>query len=390
MLSAARRGSWIILRLALLGAVLQAVAVRETRQPQASVTRTVAGNEPAGQAVPAPQTALAFRGVPLEVYALGWFLFVGVLELAAGARNEQQKRFRTYVFGVSVVALAAVTGVGYQTGREWISLGALDLVSAACIVVIFLTAALSAQPPLSDIRGHLVEDARLLAAKPPIWMAAVVMLAVFTVRPSATSSGDAIPTGPTFEAWYATQPRSAMPAAARRAPVTILKFVDYECGPCKLAHDEYVPMIEEMRKQYPDAIQYVQMNFPLSSECNPFTSQDTHPGACEAAAAANMAVEAGTRAALEAWFWEHQLELTPEVVARAAQEIGRIDNFAERYPAELERIRAEVNMARKMGVNATPSIFVNGVKLRPLPKEDLRIAILFELRAAGRLGAARP
>jgi protein-disulfide isomerase len=145
-----------------------------------------------------------------------------------------------------------------------------------------------------------------------------------------------------------------------------------------------------MQKQYPGSIRYVQMDFPLSTECNPFTSRDTHPGACEAAAAANLAVEAGTRGTLEAWLWEHQLELTPQVVMSAARDIGRIDNFTERYPAQLERIRAEVTMARKMGVNSTPSIFVNGVKLRPVPKEDLRTAILFELRTSGLLAPRRP
>lgn len=386
-----RRGCWIILVLALVGAALQAVTVRDTREPQTSVTRTAIVAEPGAQAATPQRTALAFRGVPLEVYGLGWFLLVLVLELASVLRpDEQRKRFGAYVFGVSVLAVAALAGVGYQTRGGWVSLGLLNIISAGCVIGVFATAALSPQPPLSDVRRHLVDDARLMLARPPLWMATAAMLAIFATRPSPTSAGDAIPTGPTFEAWYAVQPRSAMPAAARGAAVAIVKFIDYECGPCKLAHDEYLPMIEEIQKQYPDAIRYVQMDFPLSTECNPFTSRDTHPAACEAAAAVNLAIEAGTRGALEAWLWEHQLELTPEAVVRAAREIGRIDDFAERYPAELERIRAEVATARKMGVNSTPSIFVNGVKLRPLPKEDLRTAILFELRAAGLLAAGRP
>jgi protein-disulfide isomerase len=378
-------------RLALLGAGLQAVGVRETREPQASVTRTAIAPESGAQAATAQRTALAFRGVPLEVYGLGWFLLVLVLELGSGLRPEEQwKRFRAYVFGLSVPALAALAAVWYQMPGGLPSQGLLNLVSAGCVIGVFATAAFSPQPPLSDIRRHVVDDVRLMLARPPLWMAAAAMLAVFATRPSPTSAENAIPTGPTFEAWYAMQPRSAMPAAARGVPVGIVKFIDYECGPCKLAHDEYLPMIKEMQKQYREAIRYVQMDFPLSSECNPFTSQDTHPAACEAAAAANLAVEAGTRPALEAWLWEHQLELTPDLVIRAAREIGGIDNFAERYPAEIERIRADVTTARKMGVNSTPSIFVNGVKLRPLPKEDLRTAILFELRGAGLLGPGQP
>jgi thiol-disulfide isomerase/thioredoxin len=297
-----RRGFWVILVLALLGAGLQAVAVRKTQEPQTSVTRTAIGGQGNPAATAPAATPLSFRGVPLDVYGLGWFLLVAVLELASGYRTDDRRvRFRTYLFGIAVLGVAAVAAVAYQTRGGWASQSPFNLIAAACVIGIFTAAASSPHAPVATVRRHLLEDARLVFARPPLWIAVAAMFAVFATRPAPSIAENAIPTGATFEPWYASQPRVAMPASAKGAPVVIIKFIDYECGPCKLAHDELLPLIEEMKEQYPDAIRFVQMDFPLSTECNRFTSQDTHPAACEAAAAVRMASAEGTRDALDSW-----------------------------------------------------------------------------------------
>jgi protein-disulfide isomerase len=62
----------------------------------------------------------------------------------------------------------------------------------------------------------------------------------------------------------------------------------------------------------------------------------------------------------------------------------------ERFKTDLEgqsvgaRIVADVRRASSLGVNATPSVFVNGVQVRSLAEADLRREIETALAGAGR------
>jgi protein-disulfide isomerase len=148
-----------------------------------------------------------------------------------------------------------------------------------------------------------------------------------------------------------------------RASVTLEEFGDYQCPPCgKLA----LP-IKALEHQYGDRLCMVFHHFPLV----------VHAHAREAAQAAEAAGRQGK-------FWEmhDQLYLQQSVwsvsadpranFARYATELGlNAEQFTKDMDSETvkERIEADISEAKKLGVDATPTIFINNQAV-PMSKGD--------------------
>jgi Na+/H+ antiporter NhaA len=133
------------------------------------------------------------------------------------------------------------------------------------------------------------------------------------------------------------------------APVTLVEYGDFECPYCGRAER----VIRDLLVDRGD-VHYVWRHLPLS---------DVHPHA-------ELAAEASEAAAAQGAFWEmhdrlldHQGALTPEDLARYAEEIG-LD--ADRFCDELERhvhaarVEEDVDSADLSGVRGTPTFFING------------------------------
>ena len=72
---------------------------------------------------------------------------------------------------------------------------------------------------------------------------------------------------------------------------------------------------------------------------------------------------------MEAWLFDHQsFEMTRDDVKKGLREVAQITNFDEQYPRVLPAIRADVQLAKKLGVTGTPTFFINGVKLTTNPR----------------------
>lgn len=143
------------------------------------------------------------------------------------------------------------------------------------------------------------------------------------------------------------------------APVTIVEFADYQCPYCGQARH----LLSELKQRYPNELRVVFRDFPLSQ----------HTRARPAAAAAFCAGEQGQ-------FWPFHDRLFENMAALDASDF-------ERYGSELKldaaafaacvasdrpekAIRAHEEAGRRIGVEGTPAIFVNGMKLvglLPLP-----------------------
>ena len=163
------------------------------------------------------------------------------------------------------------------------------------------------------------------------------------------------------------------------APVKLEEFGDFECPPCGMFH----PILKQMKEEFGDQLQVTFREYPLAN----------HQHAIPAASAAEAAGLQGKFWEMHALIFEHQNEWKTQFDVRTV-----FEGYAKQIGIDVERFKRDVNSdrveqrifldgkrARSMGVNSTPTVFMNGreVPFQSLPADSLRILILDELRAVG-------
>ncbi len=137
------------------------------------------------------------------------------------------------------------------------------------------------------------------------------------------------------------------------APVTIVEFVDFQCPFCTRFHG---PMTEAV-KAYPDKVNYMLKNFPLSF----------HPMAKPAAKAAFAAGEQGKYYEMVDAILSDNHDLSEDKFQQLAKKLGlNVDKFMKDLKgkdAEWEaRIKADMDLGSRVDVGGTPTFFINGRK----------------------------
>jgi protein-disulfide isomerase len=143
------------------------------------------------------------------------------------------------------------------------------------------------------------------------------------------------------------------------ARVEIVVFSDAFCPHCRAFWGEARRMVE----RYGDVVRMVFRHFPLDPPCNKSVARPIHPHACNA----GLALEVARR---EGKFWEfHDALPSPDMRGRkdpflVAAEAAGID--AERFRADFKdaglraRLEADVALGGKLGITATPAVFIDG------------------------------
>jgi protein-disulfide isomerase len=146
------------------------------------------------------------------------------------------------------------------------------------------------------------------------------------------------------------------------APFTIVEFSDFECPACGHAFGD----LRELVRSRPD-VKLVFRHFPLDSRCNPGMKQQLHPDACLAAAAAECAGLLGRFWEYHDMLFEHQKALDRDSLFRYARDVG-LDIPAFRTclddPATMDSIAADVAAGTRLGIESTPTIFINGRRVQ--------------------------
>lgn len=165
------------------------------------------------------------------------------------------------------------------------------------------------------------------------------------------------------------------------APVTLEEFGDFQCPPCGLLH----PVLKEMEKEFGSQLRVIFRHFPLAQ---------THPHALSAARAAEAAGMQGKFWGMHDLIFENQSNWNKAFDARPTFEgyavklgldIGKYRRDVTSSAVD-QRIALDGRRANALGVNGTPTVFMNGreIPFESLPPERLRPLIQAELRAAGR------
>ena len=165
------------------------------------------------------------------------------------------------------------------------------------------------------------------------------------------------------------------------AKVTIVEYSDFQCPFCARV---YATLENDVLKDYGDKVRLVFKNFPLTS---------IHPWAGDAALASECAFQQGNDKfwAMYNGLFSKQSDITRENLKDKAGDIARdagLDTarFQECFDGRKAQaaVDADVHEASALGVNSTPTFFVNGRRLSgALAPADFRQAI------DGALGANR-
>ncbi|ABC83813.1 DsbA family protein [Anaeromyxobacter dehalogenans] len=191
------------------------------------------------------------------------------------------------------------------------------------------------------------------------------------LKPAAPQQGAVIPAAlPAGQPVQGLAVRADDPTRGNpKAPVTIVLFSDFQCPFCARVE----PTLAQVQKTYGDKVRVVWKHQPLGM----------HPNAMPAAEAAEAAREQGKFWQMHEKLFASQRELSDALYERAAREIGldvaRFD-AARRSGRGRARIAEDQALAARIGAQATPTMFVNGVKVEgAVPFEQIRAVVDAEL-----------
>jgi len=182
------------------------------------------------------------------------------------------------------------------------------------------------------------------------------------------------PTPPAYQISIEDRPMKGNPNAS----VTMVEFTDFQCPSCGATQ----PVIEEVMKELGDKVRLVVRNFPLDQHAN-----------------AEMAAEAAEAARAQGKYWEYIAVLFQN---QNALEVPKLKEYAGKVGldrAAFDRaldtrqyadvVKRDLRDGNSVGVGATPTIFVNGRKVRDKTAEGLKSAILAALKEPAPTDAQR-
>ena len=336
-------------------------------------------------------------GIPVAYLGLVWFA-LGAILVAGSERGTSafRENVPAYLFALSTLGLAVVLYLAYASFVQ------LNVVCFLCVMVyvavagMFLVSGAAASFPMTQLPARAWRDVRVMTASP----AALAVAGAFIVaagagvvwlsdgaEPSTAASVATISEEERAEfiRWWQAQPRVDLPIDDDGATVVVVKFNDYQCPPCRQTYVSYHGVFAKYEVARPGAVRLITKHYPLDPECNQDAPNGVHRAACEAAAAVNLARRTGQDERMEAWLFENQATLSPSSVRAAARDVAGIEDFDAEYAGVLEAIRADIALGASLGIEATPTFVINGVRVTGgLTAAYFDAAITYELEQADR------
>lgn len=161
-----------------------------------------------------------------------------------------------------------------------------------------------------------------------------------------------------------------------RAGVTFTEFLDFECESCRAAF----PAIEQLRREYAGRVTFAIRYFPVPS----------HRNAQNAAVAVEAAAQQGQLEEMYKRMYETQAEWGEGKTSEAprfrgfAKKLGlnmQAYDAAVKDPKTLARVRKDLRAGEALGVQGTPTFFVNEKMITPQSIDDIRSELDAALRA---------
>lgn len=329
-----------------------------------------------------------FLGIPLGVFGMGFF--IGLLTLLAiGRSNLKTAIDHKAAYGAfTVVGVLASLALG---SLSWFSLGLICLVCFGIYGVCLLLAGLVwAQRQTIFAQGSL---GRILNGT---WSGAIAVLVIVIgfqfLKPYITPHVGNQSTQPQIPALAKDQAEIPLSLSAYsglgedyrkgsdQAKVVIHEFADFQCPACKQASQS----LEELSKEYGSKILIVFRNYPLDNSCNSSITNKMHDFACSAAVFARCGGQYGKFWQAHDLLFQNQMDLNEQNFQTwATKDLGLTEEqwgTCQKSPDILNKIKDDVAIGNKIGVDSTPTILINGRKvLGRRDRESLKALIDEEL-----------
>jgi protein-disulfide isomerase len=149
------------------------------------------------------------------------------------------------------------------------------------------------------------------------------------------------------------------------APVTVVMFTDFQCPACAATH----PVLKKVLAEYSDKVRFVVRDFPLVT---------IHENAFQSAIAAGAANVQGKFFEYTEVLYKNQSQLDAVSLKKYAADLGL---NVKQFEADLanqkiaDEVRKDIEDGKRYGLSSTPTVFVNGVKIRQLSSQGFRRAI---------------
>ena len=194
------------------------------------------------------------------------------------------------------------------------------------------------------------------------FLAAVAALVVVTV----VSGGGGRPPTAQADVPLVREDSHVLSDAGPGAPV-LVEFLDLECEACA----EVYPTVEELRAEYEGRLSVVARYFPLPGHPN----SETAAVAVEAAAGQGAFEPMYQRMYETQEDWSHQEASQAEVFRGYAADLG-LDlaayDAAVDDPATLQRVGKDLTDGQALGVQGTPTFFLDGQRIEPTSPDHFR------------------
>lgn len=160
-------------------------------------------------------------------------------------------------------------------------------------------------------------------------------------------------------------PESKMILGNTNAPVSIVVFTDFLCSACY----KFFRVEKYLFSKFQDKINVIYYNYPLDKSCNKYTSYTRYLNSCLASRAITAAAQLKS---FEQYLIEHfsrypaiarayNMESSFEIADRVIDRSTFIEKFNSDETGEI--VERDINIARELGIDATPTIYINGRKL---------------------------
>ena len=310
-------------------------------------------------AVESSRYAEIFPGFPLAALAAAFYAALAVALVFA--RNPFWRR-------ESLRAAAALSGTGVLVSLIYlvIMVSQLDTLCLFCIgqdvtLLAIFGLVLSLKP--EGFKQHKPDRAKIKTLIASCGSAAVLVALLLKIMDPVTIPRREAQTA--VDSFFSTEARPVAVSPANPtfgpadAPITIIKFSDFQCPACKLGAYSLHPVLQ----RYKDKIRFVFKNFPLDPSCNREMPRPLHEHACKAAYVGFCANKAGKFEQVYHALFDHQDEFDAKGPVALAVEAGLDQAELEKCIDSVEA-KAAVNEDLEQGielkVGATPTFFVNG------------------------------